>query len=246
MLEKAINRILDLAEVQEFIFAGREYTSKGIFPVAEPSPPILEVNTLRGLVDYLRSGFDRKEIGVFSMQEQTASESLRVALHIVSPELVEVFTPVGGQWKERNTIIRASWNRQPFPFGQWLDQEQFVIKMQAMFLPSKSWQPVMDVAGRIVCEDKAELHDDGVTQAVTVSKGVRKESGIILPNPVTLRPVRTFTEVEQPESDFVFRIKAEPIVLSLHEADMGAWEMAAKENIKAYLETELSGVPIFM
>jgi hypothetical protein len=104
----------------------------------------------------------------------------------------------------------------------------------------------MDVAGRIVCEDKAELHDDGVAQAATISRGIRKESGIILPNPVLLRPVRTFTEVEQPESRFVFRMRPEPVSLSLHEADMGAWEMVAKEKIRQYLVEQLPGVPVFM
>lgn len=254
MIKEAIEKILSLAVVEKFNYDGREYASKQLVPVKEPAPPVLTVNTLQGLVDYLSSSFDRK---LFSMPAEISGEegsgSLvcaedppMVALHIVSPGKVEAFLPVAGPWKERHSIIQAVWDRQPFPFGKWLSQEEFVIKMQAMFQPSESWQPVMDVAGRIVCEDKAELHDDGVSQAATVSRGIRKESGIILPNPVLLRPVRTFTEVDQPESKFVFRMKPDPICLSLHEADMGAWEVQAKANIQGYLQAALPGVPVFV
>lgn len=260
MIKEAIEKVLDLAQIERFEIKARNYTSKKLVRVDEPAAPVLQVNTLKGLVDYLKSGFDSREIGSFvapanvvvdtvdSMDAVDAStvKRLSVALHIVSPQRVVAFMPVGGPWKERNTVAEAIWNRTPFPFGAWLSQEDFVIKMQAMFQPSTSWQPVMDIAGRIVCEDKAELHDDGVSQAATVSRGIRKESGVILPNPVLLRPVRTFTEVAQPESPFVFRMRSEPIALSLTEADMGAWEMVAKQSIFDYLECELPGVPIFM
>jgi hypothetical protein len=133
-----------------------------------------------------------------------------------------------------------------------MDQENFLIKLQAMFMRQNhreevnDWQKVMDVAAKIICEDRAEITDNGIAQAVTVSRGVKKESGVILPNPVILRPVRTFTEVEQPASAFVFRMRSEPVTLCIHEADMGAWEMEAKQSIKAYLEGELPGVPVFV
>lgn len=245
MLKEAIEKILSLAPVEEHTIGGRNYTERTLVEVRDPEPPVLVVNTLQGLVDYLRSGFDASEIGMIKHPDRP--DTPLVALHIVSPKRVEVFQPISGPWKRRVTILQAQWSRTPFPFGDWLSQEDFVIKMQAMFQSSESWQPVMDVAGRIVCEDKAELHDDGVAQAATISRGIRKESGIVLPNPVSLKPVRTFTEVEQPESRFVFRMRSEPkIQLSLHEADMGAWEMAAKQNVKEFLEGSLPGVPVFM
>ena len=60
----------------------------------------------------------------------------------------------------------------------------------------------------------------------------------MLPNPVTLRPFRTFTEVEQPASSFVFRAKQKDggMEFMLVEADGGAWRGEAMRNIKEYMQ----------
>lgn len=34
--------------------------------------------------------------------------------------------------------------------------------------------------------------------------------------------------------------------LALYEADMGAWKMVAKENIRKFLMEELPGIPVIM
>lgn len=255
MIKAFVEKILDLAVIEHYFTSdGREFTSKKLVPVEDPSLPFLSVDTLKGLVDYLRSGFDKKEIGSFYppppatgyCEQEAPGDPLRVALHVVSPHLVRAFLPIAGSWKNRFIAVQAEWSRSPFPFGDWMDQEDFIIKMQAMFLPSGSWQPVMDIAGKIVCADTAEITDNGISQAVTVQRGARLGNGIILPNPVMLKPVRTFIEVDQPESSFVLRMRSEPVKLSLHEADMGAWELTAKDNIKEYLQKELPGTPVFV
>ena len=65
---------------------------------------------------------------------------------------------------------------------------------------------------------------------------------MIVPNPVSLRPYRTFSEVEQPESNYVFRIKDSDKgpAFKLVEADGGLWKNATMRKIKEYLEFELS------
>lgn len=61
-------------------------------------------------------------------------------------------------------------------------------------------------------------------------------------NPVTLRPYRTFLEVEQPESKFIFRIRegsdGQPM-FKLVEADGGLWKYEAVDAIKKYLTENL-------
>ena len=59
------------------------------------------------------------------------------------------------------------------------------------------------------------------------------------PNPVTLRPYRTFNEVAQPASQFVFRIN-KSANLALFEADGGKWKLEAVERIANYLKNELA------
>ncbi|WP_235888509.1 RusA family crossover junction endodeoxyribonuclease [Streptococcus pneumoniae] len=59
------------------------------------------------------------------------------------------------------------------------------------------------------------------------------------PNPVTLRPYRTFSEVEQPASLFVFRIDKQAN-MALFEADGKRWVADAVGNIAAYLKEQLA------
>ena len=70
----------------------------------------------------------------------------------------------------------------------------------------------------------------------------------MVPNPVNLCPFRTFIEVGQPASSFVFRMRQnrdEGVECAIFEADGGAWKNAAMENIKEYLQAELKEFPQF-
>jgi hypothetical protein len=247
MLKEMIEKIqvMALAPIREYKFFDRNFVSDKIsvvMPPKDPNCPCLSVDTLLGMVDYLKSGFDGGEFG----KHGDEAFPLRVALQIESPSVVNAFLPVAGFYKERITVCVAKWNEQVFPFGQFLSQEDFVIKVLARIQDSGDFGSVMELAGKIVCADEAEMMDNGISQAVTVKRGVKQESGRILPVRPVLRPVRTFTEVNQPASEFIFRLRSEPVMLALFEADMGKWELEAKLNIKAFLEAELPGVPVFV
>lgn len=56
---------------------------------------------------------------------------------------------------------------------------------------------------------------------------------------VTLAPYRTFQEVEQPESEFVFRVYDDRSI-SLTAADGGMWKLAARDAVKHYLTDALA------
>jgi len=64
-------------------------------------------------------------------------------------------------------------------------------------------------------------------------------SDVLVPNPVVLAPFRTFPEVIQPESKFIFRMQSGPQA-ALFEADGGAWRNEAMGRIKTYLEEQLN------
>ncbi len=65
---------------------------------------------------------------------------------------------------------------------------------------------------------------------------------------VSLRPFRTFREIEQPESEFLFRMQSSgngvPPMCALFEADGGAWRMEAIARIKTFLKEKTSSVSI--
>lgn len=85
------------------------------------------------------------------------------------------------------------------------------------------------------------IGDDGISQAATIKTGVATVEDVKIPNPVVLIPRRTFVEVEQPESQFVFRMQSGP-TCALFEADGGAWRNEAMLNIKKYLEANLKDI----
>lgn len=55
----------------------------------------------------------------------------------------------------------------------------------------------------------------------------------------SLRPFRTFLEVEQPVSEFLLRLDDDGNV-GLFEADGGMWQQTAKASIAAYFEDKLA------
>lgn len=59
------------------------------------------------------------------------------------------------------------------------------------------------------------------------------------PNPIALRPYRTFNEVEQPESEFIFRLH-EGMTVGLFEGDGGQWRNEAIWNIAEFLKGRLA------
>ena len=108
-----------------------------------------------------------------------------------------------------------------------------------MFINDADRNLVLDFASHLKIEKGAEVQDNGISQMATVRDGVASLAQAKTPNPVTLRPYRTFNEVEQPASQFVFRIN-KLANLALFEADGGKWKLEAVERIANYLKNELA------
>ena len=131
-----------------------------------------------------------------------------------------------------------------FNFNHFMDQEKFCINLQSKFIddPDTDRALLLKFAGTVEAGTVAEYGDDGVTQKATVKTGIASKGDAIVPNPAKLRPYRTFLEVEQPVSEFIFRMKqdkCEGITCAIFEADGGAWKVAAMKSIKDYLQFEL-------
>ena len=91
----------------------------------------------------------------------------------------------------------------------------------------------------------AEYGDDGVSQKATIKTGIASKEAAIVPSPVTLTPYRTFTEIAQSPSQFIFRMKQNGGVIqcALFEADGGAWKNYVKDAIAEYLNDLLRDEP---
>ena len=97
---------------------------------------------------------------------------------------------------------------------------------------------LLKFTGLIQEEAVKKTGDDGVSQAVTIKTGVATVGDAVVPNPVILAPYRTFPEIEQVESKFIFRMQEGPYA-ALYEADGGAWKNEAMRRIKEYLVKNL-------
>lgn len=232
-LKDALSYAVELAEHESKIIkseTGREYYDKNRYSLQELQPrnyaPVLNLRTLRSLVDYLKSDND-------------IINSKRVLVVVESPQEVSVYDQVDFEYGKRNQLIHVQAAVPQIPFDNWHDQEEFNIMLQSMFIGDTDRDIVLDFASHLKIEKGSEVQDNGVSQMATVRDGVASLSKAKAPNPVTLRPYRTFNEVEQPASQFIFRIN-KLANLALFEADGGKWQLEAINNIANYLAKELT------
>ena len=231
MIKAAIEKILSLAPVQQLTIDGREYTDQSIYPVKSPQPEPLLINTLTGLVDYITAANYLDDL-----------QGSKCFFQVVSHKEVKLLNEIDGSFEQRKTFMVATPpESRGYPFTQWLDPESFIIALQAMFVPDETTAQLLALVSSIKEEAVKTSGDDGVSQTVTARAGIALVTEMKVPNPVTLRPYRTFMEVEQPAISCVFRLRQGPM-LSLHEADGGLWRLEAIQSIKAYLDLAMKNL----
>lgn len=195
-----------------------------IFPHAIVSDTPININTLSGLVNYIQSNIERID------------ESLIV--HIADETRIHLMGTLEIDGR-RELLATANAIVPRFSFNSFMDTEEFNIALQSKFVPNNDRQILLQVVGNVSEENVKNTGDDGVSQAVTINQGVASKADVKVPNPVVLAPYRTFLEVEQPESQFIFRMKDGPRG-AIFEADGGAWRNQAIVNIREYLKEQLS------
>jgi hypothetical protein len=230
MIKEGTEKILSLGGYQAEEINERTYSNgpSGIVPLLPPKPETLKINTLTGIKDY--------------------GPSIGEMIHVVDHKTVNVIgiTYVDG-WMTRNNYLTAIHESPVFNFGQYYNVEMFIIALQSLFVQDDTTALILKLVGNIKDEGVSNFCDDGITQQITAKTGISLVSKVPVPNPVTLRPYRTFMEIEQPASTFVFRIKGnkdEAPYCALFEADGRMWCLNAIKKIKDWLEYEIPGVKI--
>lgn len=228
MIKEALQYIVGLSAPDIKVIGSETYSDKQLHrvdfhPMADP----IQLSTLESLVDYIKSGKD-------------ALPSLFI--HVVSPTNVMMYSVLNYN-RKREHIAEVKANVPEFGFNRWIDHESFCISLQSKFLPNEDRALLLKFAGTVESGTIAEYGDDGVTQKATVKVGIAKKGEAVIPNPVELIAYRTFIEVEQPVSKYIFRMQDRSgIQCALYEADGGAWKIEAMRRIKAYLERALDGI----
>jgi hypothetical protein len=194
-------------------------------------PKTLEATTLTAIVDYIKTGLPTKDM----------ADTL---VHVVSPTEVSICTPLAGEYRQRFAYMTSKPVVPTIVYGQFCDLEMMVIQLLAKFSDEGDRASLMSFLGTIKAEEGVEREDDGVTQRVTVKKGVTRAVEATVKSPAMLAPFRTFPEITQPISPFVVRLDKDGNA-ALFEADGGAWRIQAIASIGAWLRTTLAdAVPV--
>lgn len=217
---------------------GVTYATRALHDVrkAHPRPAAIEVSTLESFVEYLRADID----------ELQGAKDAEVLIHVESPTQVRVLSRLQGHFALRSEYIVAKHNPAGFPTDSYLSQEDMCIALRARCADTDDRARALSIIGNLKDEAFAISADDGITQKATVKSGIHVVDEIPITNPFLLAPFRTFTEVEQPESPFILRLKKSergPAV-AFFEADGGAWKLKATAAVAAWLRENLAELSI--
>lgn len=116
--------------------------------------------------------------------------------------------------------------------------EEAMIAIRTRFQESADSAYTLKLLSDITTGAKVTYSDNGVATSVVTKTGVALQTNESIRPIVTLKPYRTFQEVEQPASQFLIRINERGI--NFVEADGGMWKLSARETIKAFLCDALS------
>jgi len=219
------SRAPQVAEINGKKYSREALREYGAAPLAEP----IRATTLTALVDYITHS------GATEMPSD-------MILQIKSPTHVELYSALNDE-RKRETLFEVDAMLPGFRYDTEYDQERFVVAVQACIEDTDDRKAILMFASNVVNQKTAEFSDDGVTQQAVIKTGLTQKELAIVPSPARLRPFRTFTELAQPESEFVFRMSegrnGQP-TFKLIEADGGRWKIEAMQSIKAYFEEALS------
>ena len=237
MIKKALEYIVGLSSPTIQEIDCETYSDKPLHRISYvPRAKSIEMSTLSSLIDYIKSGVDRFES--------------HMIIHVQSPTCVSMYSALDVE-REREYVVEVKANVPAFNFNQFQDHEAFCIGVQSKCIddPETDKALLLRFAGTVEAGSVAEYGDDGVSQKATVKTGIASKGEALVPSPALLKPFRTFVEVEQPASRFIFRMKEDKyskgIQCALFEADGGAWKLEAMQSITSYLESELENVDGF-
>lgn len=157
MLREALEYIVGLGESKQHEINGSIYSDKELYRVDTyfPKAMAIELNTLTGLVDYIKSSTDKMPG--------------KMIVDVKDPETVRLYSQLDPN-RDRETLIVVRARVPEFYFNRFINQEEFCINMQSKFIDDTATDRalLLKFAGTVESGTLAEYGDDGVTQKATV------------------------------------------------------------------------------
>lgn len=235
MIKEALQYIVGLRKPEVLEINGQSYCDKGldrIKPVVVRANEMAKLSTLTSFIDCVKAKVNRDNAYKFD----------NLYLHIVSPTRIVAYEKENELDGNRTYICETKAELPDIHYGSYYNSETFNILLQSRFCQNTTTALLLSIVGNVKASDVQTRADNGITQTVRTSKGIILKEDTELPNPVVLAPFRTFVEIEQVASAFIFRAKEDncgdesDISFAIFEADGGAWKIEAMQRIKTYLE----------
>lgn len=227
LTKELYDRIQETAQVQTLKIGSKDYTTQKVYMVEDPidKPSTYKVNTLSGLVSLVKT-------------EIKSIKELPLIVNVCNHREVNVWTTYDNRF-ERSWLYSATADLPSLERG-FVDHETFMVELRSKFIRNDDVNYLLQLLASVVDENSVKSTDNGLSQQVQVKQGITTIGNAEVKPIVSLAPYRTFLEVQQPESEFLVRLK-EGGYIALFEADGGAWKLNAKKNIAGYLREALKG-----
>lgn len=220
---KDIQQIVEDNKVQVIEVGERRFSTK----------PLNEIKPVKNTAAQLR--FSDLSPIVEIVKRELSKFDCPLYINIESESCVKVVSSLDTE-KDREIPYCAIAEGSRFNFGRGHDYESFVIALRSLFVQNDNSANLLQLLKKVASVESVEVEDDGITQQVVAKQGAQLASNVKVSPIYTLAPFRTFIEVEQPESEFLFRV-SDRTTFTLYEADGGAWKIKAKANIRAFFES---------
>lgn len=162
-LKEALSYTVELAGKENKIIrseTGKEYFDSNEYDLQELNPrkyaPILELQTLKSLVDYLKSDND-------------FISDRKLVVVVDSCQKVSVYDQVDFENGKRPQLVSVRASVPVIPFSNWRDQEEFNIMLQSMFIDDEDRNLVLDFASHLKIEKGAEVQDNGINKLANLA-----------------------------------------------------------------------------
>lgn len=228
MLKAMIDKIEKMAGPKVYDIGSEHFASANLVRI-DPKKDFPKSITLTGLES------------VCKMVENEANDLFtgdQVLIQVMDYRKVRVFTTLDAEM-DRCWLYDCEADTPKIRVNTYMSHEEAVVQLRSLYIPGADTEYLLQLLSSISQESKVTSNDNGVTQAVEARQGIALTSAVTVKPRVTLRPFRTFLEVEQPESDFLLRLDNGGNV-GLFEADGGVWKLEATRNIAAYFESKLA------
>lgn len=227
------------------------YSTKPLHQViAEPCklPALIQVHTLTGLRDLMVSGLEGVTLkGNGATPTIVPTFPSEYLIHIQDHCSVALKHDRSDKYGRRlSLVVAVPVPFQQFQFGSWIPQEDFIIGVSSLIADGQDKDYVLKTASSITNEATSLNEDNGFAQTATLKAGLAHKQTVTIKPKVQLAPFRTFPELEQPVSEFVFRARNADgkTHFMLVEADGGLWKNEAIRAIERYIHAFDLGVSI--